>query len=104
MNNTTETPQNTKPKKLPPYAVIIEDDDKHTFAYVIDLIQKVFGYTMQKATKLAFIVDADGEALVWSGPKEVAELKYEQIKSGGPDIYTLAKVEFALKCRIEPLR
>ena len=38
-----------KPKRLPPYAVIVLNDDLHSFDYVIETFMKVFGYNQQKA-------------------------------------------------------
>lgn len=41
--------------------------------------------------------------MVWSGSKEVAELKRDQVRSAGPDFYAAKKVEFPLGVTIEPL-
>lgn len=100
-----QRPQRTppKPKRLPPYAVIVLNDDLHTYQYVIELLQKVCGHSEQKAYLLAKAIDETGRAIVWSGNKEVAELKRDQIREYGPDIYASTKVEFPLGCVIEPL-
>src|SRR5580692_8577165 len=74
-----------RPKTQPPYAVIVENDDFHTFNYVIEVLQKVFGYDLEKAFLLTSQVHNAGQALVWSGALELAELKRDQIKSFGPD-------------------
>lgn len=95
--------QRVKPKRIPPYAVIIENDDEHTYPYVIELIQKVFGYDKQKAQMLTERVDNDGEAHVWTGSKEVAELKVDQVRGGGTDFYASKPVTFPIGCRMEPL-
>ena len=44
-----------------------------------------------------------GRAIVWSGTKEVAELKRDQIREYGPDVYASVKVTFPLGVVIEPL-
>jgi ATP-dependent Clp protease adaptor protein ClpS len=98
-----ERRSNRKPKKLPPYAVIVLNDDEHTFQYVIDTFKKVFGYTTSKGYLLAMRIHLSGRALVWSGSKEVAELKRDQIRSAGPDFYAERKVDFPLGVVIEPL-
>ena len=36
-------------KQLPPYNVVLLDDDHHTYAYVIEMLGKVFGYDERKA-------------------------------------------------------
>jgi ATP-dependent Clp protease adaptor protein ClpS len=91
------------PKKQPPYAVIVENDDLHTFDYVIEVLQKVFGYDLQKAFLLTSQVDHAGQALVWSGALELAELKRDQIRGFGPDTYAMKPVTFPLGVRIEKL-
>ncbi len=97
------TRENTRPKKQPPYAVIVENDDLHTFEYVIEVLQKVFGYDLQKAFLLTSQVHHAGQALVWSGALELAELKRDQIKGFGPDTYAMKPVTFPLGVRVEPL-
>lgn len=102
MTATKPRPKKPRPKILPPYGVIIEDDDFHTFSYVIMVLQKVFGYSLEKSQRLTDKVHLEGECLVWSGSKEVAELKVDLIRSAGPDV--LAEINFPLGCRIEPLK
>jgi len=99
----TDTRTDERPKTQPPYAVIIEDDDEHTYPYVIEMLQKVCGCSAEKAWLLAHTVDTEGEALVWSGSLEVAELKRDQIRNFGPDFYAAVTVTFPLGVRIEPL-
>jgi ATP-dependent Clp protease adaptor protein ClpS len=97
------TPQRNKPKLLPPYAVVVLNDDLHTFDYVILTFQKVFGYAPERCFQLALQIHEQGRAIVWSGPKEVAELKRDLIRSAGPDIFASTKVDWPLGCEIEPL-
>jgi len=92
-----------EPTTQPPYAVIVEDDDLHTFEYVTEGLQKVCGYSLQKAWLLAVEIDARGKAVVWSGTKELAELKCEQIRGLGPDFFGPKPVTFPLGVYIEPL-
>lgn len=100
-----QRPQKTppKPKRLPPYAVIVLNDDRHTYEYVIEVLQKTCGHSQEKAFLLAKQIDETGRAIVWTGAKEVAELKRDQIREYGPDVYASVKVEFPLGCVIEPL-
>jgi ATP-dependent Clp protease adaptor protein ClpS len=95
--------ENVRPKKQPPYAVIVENDDLHTFEYVIEALQKVFGYDLQKAFLLTSQVHHAGQALVWSGALELAELKRDQIRGFGPDTYAMKPVTFPLGVRVEQL-
>ena len=92
-----------RPKLLPPYAVVVLNDEDHTFQYVIDTFIKVFGYRTEKAFQLTVQIHEQGRSVVWSGPKEVAELKRDQIRGAGPDFYAERKIEYPLGVLIEPL-
>ena len=92
-----------RPKKLPPYAVVVYNDEEHTFQYVAETFSKVFGYPFFKSFALALQIHLHGRGIVWSGSKEVAELKRDQIRSAGPDFYASHKVDFPLGVTIEPL-
>ena len=96
-------PANAKPKQQPPYAVVLFNDEEHSFQYVIETLMKVFGYPQEKSHSLTLQVHNDGKGIVWSGSREVAELKRDQIRSAGPDYYAAKKVEFPLKATVEPL-
>lgn len=73
-------------KKLPPYNVVLLDDDEHTYAYVIEMMMVVFGYSPEKGLELAKCVDTTGRAVVKTTHKELAELKRDQIAGYGADI------------------
>lgn len=64
---------------------------------------KVFGYGEEKSYQLTLSVHEAGRGIVWSGSKEVAELKCELIRSAGPDLYAEKKVDFPLRATVEPL-
>ena len=83
--------------------MIIENDEFHTFEYVIEGLQKVCGYDRQKAFLLAAEIHTRGRAIVWSGSKEVAELKCDQIRGLGTDHFAPHPVTFPLGAYIEPL-
>lgn len=76
-----ETREETKTKRLPPYNVILENDDHHSMEFVVDVLRKVFGYELEKSVQLMMQAHDTGRAIVWTGAKEVAELKQEQIRS-----------------------
>ncbi len=98
-----ERPDEAKPKRLPPYAVIVLNDEEHSFRYVIDTFSKVFGYPREKSYSLALHIHTHGQGIVWSGSKEVAELKRDQIRAVGPDFHAEKKIGFPLGVRIEEL-
>ena len=99
-----EEPTKNKPKKAKPWAVIVMNDDDHTYLYVMELLMKVVPCDQQKAFQLADNIDKNGRAVVWSGSQEVAELKRDQIKGGGKDFYAEAgPVKYPLGCYIEEM-
>lgn len=99
----TQRPRQPPPKKQPPYAVVLFNDNDHSFQYVIETLMKVFRYDEEKSYSLTLQVHKEGKGIVWSGSREVAELKCDQIRSAGPDFHAEKKVHFPLKATIEPL-
>ncbi len=92
-----------KPKQQPPYAVIVLNDDEHSFQFVVETFMKVFGYPPEKSFSLTLQIHNEGRGIVWSGAREVAELKRDQIRSAGPDFYAAKKIDFPLGVTVEPL-
>lgn len=82
---TTPKPASPRPKRQPPYNVILLDDDEHTYEYVIEMLQKLFGHSLEKAYAMAVEVDLTGRVIVDTTTKERAELKRDQIMSYGAD-------------------
>ncbi len=93
--------EQTTTRRIPPYNVILENDDYHSFEFVIDVLQKVFGFNDQTAFQYTNEAHTQGRAVVWTGPKEVAELKIEQITSYH-EIRSDGKKFGPLGCSIEP--
>jgi len=69
----------------PPYHVVLLNDDDHSFEYVITMLKELFGHPTEKGMDLAKTVDDDGRAIVFTGTREYAELKVEQIHAYGAD-------------------
>ena len=74
-----------KSKRLPPFNVILLDDDDHTYDYVIEMLGKVFGYPEPRGYEMAKTVDSSGRVIVMTTHRELAELKCEQILGYGAD-------------------
>jgi ATP-dependent Clp protease adaptor protein ClpS len=68
-------------RQLPPYHVILANDDHHSFEFVVEVLRKALGYTEEQAFVLTHEAHTRGRAIVWTGGLEVAELKAEQIQS-----------------------
>jgi ATP-dependent Clp protease adaptor protein ClpS len=90
-----------KTRLLPPYHVILENDDYHSMEFVISVLQKALGYTAENAFQLMMLAHSSGQAVVWTGSKEVAELKMEQMQSFH-EIAQNGKKFGPLAVRIEP--
>src|SRR5215216_5185052 len=79
-----QRPKTADPKRdrkpQPPYAVVVLNDDDHTYAYVIDALCRVCRHPAERAFQLAQQIDHTGRAVVWTGTMEVAELKRDQIR------------------------
>jgi len=89
-------------KLLPPFHVILLNDDHHSFEFVIQVIRKVFGYSVEKAFELTATAHTEGRAVVWTGPKEVAELKAEQVHTFHETRSSDGRKLGPLGCIIEP--
>lgn len=76
-----KTREETNTRRQPPYHVILENDDVHTFDFVISVLRKVFGFVEERAYQLAFEAHSRGRSIVWTGTKELGELKVEQVRS-----------------------
>jgi ATP-dependent Clp protease adaptor protein ClpS len=101
--NRTREDQRTKQKRQPPYAVIVHNDEEHTFPYVIEMLMKICGHAPEKAYILTTQIHLAGKSVVWTGALEHAELKRDQIRGYGTDFYATKPVEFPLGVTIEPL-
>jgi ATP-dependent Clp protease adaptor protein ClpS len=90
-----------KPRKLPPYHVVLVDDDDHSYEYVIEMLRCLFGYPDEMGFKIADEVDAQGRAVVATTHKELAELKRDQITGYGID-FRVATCAGSMSAFIEP--
>lgn len=90
-------------EELPPHAVIVHNDDLNTFDHVARCLKKVFGYSWFKGMRIAWQVHNTGQATVWTGPLEHAELKAEQLVSCGPTPEMRSRGAQALRVTVEPL-
>jgi len=78
--------QRGETKSLPPYNVVLLNDEEHTYDYVIEMMQKIFGMSLERAYQAAVTVDTQERVVCCTTHKEHAELKRDQIHSFGRDI------------------
>jgi ATP-dependent Clp protease adaptor protein ClpS len=97
----TKVREDQKHKILPPYHVVLLNDDDHSFEYVIAMMQQLFGHPKEKGHLIAVQVHTQGRAIVDTTSKERAELKRDQIHAFGPDPL-IARCAGAMSATIEP--
>jgi ATP-dependent Clp protease adaptor protein ClpS len=82
----TEVEQPTerdRPADDSPWQVIVWNDPINLMSYVTFVLQKLFGYSLEKATKLMLDVHTQGKAVVSSGERERAELDVFRLHEHG---------------------
>jgi ATP-dependent Clp protease adaptor protein ClpS len=73
------------------WMVIVLNDDHNTFDHVAKTLSRVIpGVSLDKGYAIADRIHSSGQATVWAGPKETAELYWEQLDSAG---LTMAPLE-----------
>ena len=97
----TDVESERSTKRLPPYNVVIHNDEEHTFEYVIDVLLKIFKHPLPRAKELTWRIHTSGRAIVFTTHKELAELKREQVITYGPDAWSKVTTG-ALRCHVEP--
>ena len=73
------------------WRVIVLNDNHNTFDGVANALARVIpGVTLDQGYAIADRIHNTGQAIVWSGMKETAELYWEQLKAAG---LTMAPLE-----------
>jgi len=73
------------------WRVIVRNDDHNTFDGVAHALARYIpGITVDRGYRIADQIHRSGQAIVWSGHKEPAELYWEQLKDAG---LTMAPLE-----------
>jgi ATP-dependent Clp protease adaptor protein ClpS len=74
-----------KPRRQPRYNVILWNDDDHSFEYVIEMMQDLFGFAPEQGFGVADTVHSAGRCVCLTTTMEHAELKRDQIHAYGRD-------------------
>jgi ATP-dependent Clp protease adaptor protein ClpS len=104
MTNTIAQPREKREQKtqgMPPYNVVLLDDDEHSFEYVIHMLGKIFGHPPEKGYGMAIEVHTSGRVVVDTTNLEKAELKREQIHTFGPDPL-IPRCKGSMSATVEP--
>ena len=74
-----------------PVHVIVLNDDHNTFEHVARTLARFIpGVGYEQGMALANKIHSAGQARVWSGPREQAELYWEQLRDSGLTMAPLA--------------
>src|SRR2546423_12108593 len=66
-----------------PWVVIVWNDPINLMSYVTLVFRKLFGYSLQEATRLMLQVHQEGKAVVSSGTREKSELDVARLHAHG---------------------
>lgn len=66
-----------------PWVVLVWNDPINLMSYVTYVLQKLFGYSLEKATSLMLDVHHKGRAVVSSGAREQAEMDVFRLHEHG---------------------
>src|SRR5690349_8180904 len=86
---------------VPPYRGVLLDDNDHTYDYVIEMLQKIFIFTLDQAYRHAEEVDRCGRTVLITCELPEAEFARDQIHAYGPD-WRLPRSKGSMSAIIEP--
>src|ERR1700743_2324298 len=72
-------------RSVPLYRVVLLDDKDHTYDYVIEMLQKIFYFSLEQAYRHAEEVDRSGRTVLITCELPEAEFARDQIHGYGPD-------------------
>ena len=101
MSTLTKDQTDTTTYLIPPWNVILVNDDDHTYEYVVEMLTAVFGMTKECGYLHACEVDAAGRSILITTSREHAELKQEQVHAYGGDARAI-DCAGSMTCDIEP--
>jgi ATP-dependent Clp protease adaptor protein ClpS len=93
MSQTVELPRTQEPGTGvgDAWRVIVRNDDHNTFDHVAHTLATFIpGVSLDSGYAIADRIHNTGQAIVWSGPREPAELYWEQLNDAG---LTMAPLE-----------
>ena len=86
---------------IPLYRVVLLDDNDHTYDYVIEMLQRIFVFTLDQAYRHAEEVDRSGRTVLITCELPQAEFARDQIHSYGPD-WRLPRSQGSMSAVVEP--
>ena len=96
-----ETEVVNRAELTPLYRVVLLDDDDHTYDYVIEMLQKIFVFSLDQAYRHAEEVDTCGRTVLITCELPEAEFGRDQIHAYGPD-WRLPRSKGSMSAIVEP--
>jgi ATP-dependent Clp protease adaptor protein ClpS len=96
-----ETETVEREELVPLYRVVLLDDNDHTYDYVIEMLQKIFIFTLEQAYRHAEEVDRQGRTVLITCELPQAEYARDQIHDYGPD-WRLQRSKGSMSAVVEP--
>jgi ATP-dependent Clp protease adaptor protein ClpS len=88
--------------KSPLYRVVLLDDDDHTYDYVVEMLQKIFIFSVEQALRHAQEVDSVGRTVLITCELPEAEFARDQIHGFGKD-WRLPRSKGPMSAVVEPV-
>ena len=98
-----ETDVIERERMVPLYSVVLLDDNDHTYDYVIEMLQKIFIFSLEQAYQHAEEVDRCGRTVLITCELPEAEFARDQIHAYGPD-WRLPRSQGSMSAIIEPAK
>ena len=88
-------------KYLPQHNIVLLDDNLHTLEYAAKTIVDIFKMADDDARSMVLNAHQFGKTIIWTGHKELAELKLELLKNKKPEIINGQKITTPLNVILE---
>ncbi len=97
-----EIKKENQDQRAPLYNVVLLDDDEHTYAYVVEMLIKLFACSESAAWNHAVEVDTTGRTVVMTCELEQAEFGRDQIHAYGAD-WRMPQSKGSMSAVVEPV-
>jgi ATP-dependent Clp protease adaptor protein ClpS len=88
-------------ERAPLFHVVLLDDDDHTYDYVVEMLERIFCCSAQRAFEHAVEVDTSGRTIVITCEQPQAEFAQAQIHGYGAD-WRMPRSKGSMSAVLEP--
>ncbi len=96
-----EVRDSTQDELIPLYHVVLLDDDEHTYDYVVEMLQRLFCLSEDRALQCALEVDSMKRTIVMTCELPLAEFGRDQIHAYGAD-WRMPESKGSMSAVVEP--